>query len=107
MKGTQKMKAILEGKITSIKAKDTVTVEVVRMFKHPLYQKRIRRYSKFLAHYEGNELKVGETVKIIETRPISKNKHFKVMTKEESTKKTIKEEEKVVEKKVLKTKTKK
>lgn len=68
----------LTGKVVSDKMKDTVVVLVERYEKHPRYGKYIRRSKKFKAHDEGNTAKVGEKVTIVETRPISKDKHFKL-----------------------------
>ncbi len=75
------MAKILSGKIISTKMNKTVTVQVVRKFRHPLYQKVITRHKKYKAHNEELELKVGDVVEIRETRPISKDKHFKVTRK--------------------------
>ncbi len=57
---------------------NTVNVLVERYVKHPLYGKIMRRHTKFLAHNENPEIKLGDMVVIEEIRPISKNKHFKV-----------------------------
>ena len=64
------------GVIVKSAMKDTVTVSVVRYVKHPRYKKYIRRSKKYLVHAPGNASKVGDTVVISETRPISKRKHF-------------------------------
>ena len=66
-------------KIVSIKMSKTVVVEVDRQIVHPLYKKVMRRTSRFKAHNEDATLKVGDIVKIMSTRPISKEKHFKVI----------------------------
>lgn len=66
-------------KIVSIKMSKTVVVEVDRQIVHPLYKKVMRRTSRFKAHNENASLKVGDVVKIMSTRPISKEKHFKVI----------------------------
>lgn len=57
----------------------TVTVEVPASFAHPRYDKVVRRTTKFHAHDETNDAKVGDTVRIIETRPISKQKRWRVV----------------------------
>lgn len=57
----------------------TVTVEVPTQFSHPRYDKVVRRSSKFHAHDEGNEARVGDTVRIMETRPVSKQKRWRVV----------------------------
>ncbi len=72
---------VLSGVITSDKMQDTVTVLVTRYIKHPQYGKYIRRRKKYLAHDPGNTHKIGEKVTIIESKPISKNKTFRVVDK--------------------------
>ena len=72
-------KRILIGTVVSDKTDKTVTVLVERKVKHPLYGKIIRRSKKYHAHDEGNEFKPGDTVRIEETRPISKTKTWKVL----------------------------
>ena len=70
---------ILVGTVVSDKTDKTVTVLVERKVKHPLYGKIIRRSKKYHAHDEGNEFRPGDTVRIEETRPISKTKTWKVL----------------------------
>jgi small subunit ribosomal protein S17 len=72
-------KRILTGTVTSNKTDKTVTVLVERKVKHPLYGKIIRRSKKYHAHDEANEYTVGDTVRIEETRPISKTKTWAVI----------------------------
>ena len=72
-------KRILVGTVVSDKTDKTVTVLVERKVKHPLYGKIIRRSKKYHAHDEGNEFRPGDTVRIEETRPISKTKTWKVL----------------------------
>ncbi len=72
---------VLQGKIVSAKMKDTIVVSIDSFKKHPKYQKYMKKQNKIMAHDEGNKHKEGEIVEIIETRPISKNKHFKVLEK--------------------------
>ena len=71
-------KKILKGTITSAKNNKTVVVEVTRKFKHPFYEKVIKRSKKYHAHDEKNKFKEGEIVSIIETKPISKKKRRQV-----------------------------
>ena len=71
---------VLRGKVVASKMQDTITVAVERYVKHPKYKKYLRRTKKYLVHDAGNTAKVGETVDIIETRPISKRKSFKLVT---------------------------
>ncbi len=72
-------KRILIGTVVSDKTDKTVTVKVERKVKHPLYGKIIRRSKKYHAHDEDNAYKAGETVRIEETRPISKTKAWRVI----------------------------
>ena len=66
----------LRGTVVSDKMRDTVAVLVTRYVKHPRVGKYVRRRKKYLAHDAGNTHRIGETVTIRETRPISKRKHF-------------------------------
>jgi small subunit ribosomal protein S17 len=72
-------KRVLTGTIVSDKTDKTVVVKVERRVKHPLYGKIIKRSKKYHAHDEGNAFKEGETVRIEETRPISKLKTWTVL----------------------------
>lgn len=76
---TPKKTKILSGKVVSDKMKDTVVVLVDSYKKHPMYGKYMSRQKKFKAHDEGNKCKIGDVVRIKETRPISKDKHFEVI----------------------------
>jgi small subunit ribosomal protein S17 len=71
---------VLSGVVTSDKMKDTVVVLVERYEKHPKYEKFIKYKKKFKAHDAGNTKKIGDKVDIIETRPISKDKHFMIVS---------------------------
>ena len=66
------------GVVVAKKMKKTVTVQVKRQFRHPLYKKIIRRRKKFLAHDEYEKCKLGDIVRIVQTRPISKRKCWRV-----------------------------
>ena len=66
----------LRGIVVKTAMKDTVTVSVERYVKHPKYKKYQRRSKKYLVHAPGNSVSVGDTVVIVETKPISKRKHF-------------------------------
>ena len=68
-----------KGKVVSLANQKTVSVEVARKWKHPLYHKIVNKGKKFASHYEGFELKIGDEVIIQECRPISKTKHFTVI----------------------------
>tara|TARA_Y100000766_G_scaffold284877_1_gene305174 strand:+ start:8142 stop:8393 length:252 start_codon:yes stop_codon:yes gene_type:complete len=67
------------GVVTSNKMDKSIVVSVVRKEKHPLYGKFLMKTSKFTAHDEKNDCNNGDTVKIMETRPISKNKCWRVV----------------------------
>ena len=69
----------LVGKVVSAKNDKTITVLVETYGKHPLYGKRVKSSKKYAAHDEKNEAKIGDTVRIAETRPLSKNKHFRLV----------------------------
>ena len=71
-------KKILTGKVISSKMNKTITVLVERKYQHPLFKKIIKTKKKYQAHDENNKHKIGDTVKIEESKPISKLKKFKV-----------------------------
>lgn len=66
------------GTVISDKMQKTVIVKIMHLTKHPKYSKTIKRYNKFKVHDEKNIAKIGDTVRIVETRPLSKDKHFRV-----------------------------
>jgi small subunit ribosomal protein S17 len=67
------------GKVVSNKMDKTVVVAITRLFQHPVYKKTVKKVSKFKAHDEKNECQIGDNVKIIETRPVSKDKRWLVL----------------------------
>lgn len=67
------------GKVVSDKMKKTVSVMVESLYRHPQYGKVVKRRKKFMVHDEEQRCHVGDKVKIIETRPLSKTKHWKVI----------------------------
>lgn len=67
------------GRVLSNKMNKTVVVSVERSVIHPLYRKVLRRITKFKAHDEQNVCKIGDRVRMVETRPISKDKHWRVV----------------------------
>ena len=69
----------LVGKVVSDKADKTITVLVETYKNDPIYHKRVKYSKKYAAHDEKNEAKVGDRVRIVETRPLSKNKHFRLV----------------------------
>jgi small subunit ribosomal protein S17 len=71
---------ILQGVVVSDKGQKTVIIEVERRFMHPVYKKFIRRSKRYHAHDEARACKVGETVRIMECRPISKLKRWVVLS---------------------------
>jgi small subunit ribosomal protein S17 len=75
-------KRILQGVVVSDKMDKTVVVEVERRVQHPIYKKFIRRSKRYHAHDESNAVKAGQTVRIIESRPLSKTKRWVVLTEE-------------------------
>lgn len=74
------MKSIT-GKIVSTRNSKTIIVEVERQSFYPTYEKIVRRSKKYKAHYEGKDLKCGDTVEIVSSRPYSKDKHYKFLKK--------------------------
>lgn len=65
--------------VSAGKMDKTIVVEVVSRVKSPIYKKVVKKAKKFKAHDELNQCRVGDTVKIMETRPLSKDKHFRVV----------------------------
>ena len=75
---TEKRK-VREGTVVSTKMQKTVTVKVERTMRHPEFAKVITRAKKYYAHNEDPQIQVGQTVRIVETRPLSKLKRWKVV----------------------------
>jgi len=67
------------GIVTSDKADKTITVAIERRVKHPIYGKFVKKTTKFHAHDEKNECTIGDTVRIMETRPLSKTKRWRLV----------------------------
>ena len=67
------------GKVVSNKMDKSITVQVDRKVKHPVYGKFMRKSNKFMAHDANNECSIGDTVKIMETRPTSKRKRWRLI----------------------------
>jgi small subunit ribosomal protein S17 len=67
------------GVVSSNKMEKTITVTVERKVKHPLYGKFVKKSTKFHAHDEKNECSIGDTVKIMESRPLSKTKRWRLV----------------------------
>jgi len=70
---------ILSGKVVSTKMSNTLVVEVAKSRLHPLYKKIIRKTKKYKIHNEDKNVSVGDTVRLVPTRPISKEKHYKLL----------------------------
>lgn len=73
------VKRELVGKVVSDKTDKTITVLVETYRKDPLYGKRVKYSKKYAAHDEKNEAKIGDVVRIVETRPLSKTKNFRLV----------------------------
>jgi len=69
----------LEGIVVSNKMSKTIVVKIETSKPHPLYKKTIKRSKNFKAHDETNEAKIGDKVEIMETRPLSRDKHFRLV----------------------------
>ncbi len=72
-------KKVYAGKVLSDKMNKTVVVGVTRLYQHPVYKKTVKKLTKFKVHDEENRCKVGDTVSIIEARPLSKEKRWAVL----------------------------
>ena len=70
---------VLQGRVISDKTEKTITVLVETYKNHPLYKKRVKYSKKYLAHDEQNQAHIGDKVSIMETRPLSKTKHFRLI----------------------------
>ena len=73
------LRKVRTGKVVSDKMDKTIVVAVVDNVKHPLYNKIVKRTYKLKAHDENNECKIGDTVKVMETRPLSKDKRWRLV----------------------------
>ena len=79
MSDENKVSRTLTGRVSSNKMDKTITVSVERKVKHPLYGKFVKKSTKFHAHDEKNECSIGDTVRIMETRPLSKLKRWRLV----------------------------
>ena len=75
----RKLRKVRTGKVVSDKMEKTIVVAVVDNVKHPLYNKIVKRTYKLKAHDENNECNIGDTVKVMETRPLSKDKRWRLV----------------------------
>jgi len=78
MSTKQSRKTTKIGRVTGTKMQKTVTVQVERQVRHPLYKKIVRHRKNFLVHDEYEKCKLGDVVKIVETRPLSKRKRWRI-----------------------------
>lgn len=74
----ERYRKVRTGKVVSAKMNKTVVVAVERLVKHPLYQKYVKRTTRLYAHDEKNDAREGDTVRVEETRPLSKLKRWRV-----------------------------
>lgn len=70
---------VLRGVVVSDKMDKTIVVEIDTSKSHPLYGRHVKYTTKFKAHDENNEAHVGDTIEVMETRPLSKDKHFRLV----------------------------
>jgi small subunit ribosomal protein S17 len=76
---TRNLRKTRIGQVVSNKMEKSVTVAIERKVKHPIYGKFVKTTTKFMAHDEKNECNIGDTVSIMEIRPLSKNKRWRVV----------------------------
>ncbi|MCW2277807.1 30S ribosomal protein S17 [Heliophilum fasciatum] len=79
MVSEQKERKTLIGKVVSDKMQKTIVVAVEERIQHPLYGRTVKKTKRFKAHDEENVCKIGDTVKIVETRPLSKEKRWQLV----------------------------
>jgi small subunit ribosomal protein S17 len=75
----QKRRKVLLGQVVSNRMQKTITVRVERRLRHPIYERVVKRSKKFHAHDENNQCQIGDQVRIIETRPLSKTKRWRLL----------------------------
>jgi small subunit ribosomal protein S17 len=75
---TRQERQVLTGRVTSAKMEKTIVVEVLRLVQHPKYRRVVRISKKFYAHDEQKQAKIGDTVRIVASRPISKLKRWRL-----------------------------
>lgn len=76
---SRNLRKVRVGQVVSNKMDKSITVSVSRKVKHPIYGKFVGKTTKFMAHDESNDCNVGDTVRIMETRPLSKSKRWRVV----------------------------
>ncbi len=78
MTETRNQRKVRQGRVVSDKMQKTVVVAIERLVEHPLYGKRMKQTTRFHAHDQDNECREGDVVEIMETRPLSKTKRWRV-----------------------------
>lgn len=78
-KSTRSLRKERTGLVTSNKMDKSIVIQVERRVKHPIYKKFVKKSSKFVAHDENNDCNIGDTVRVMETRPLSKNKCWRLL----------------------------
>lgn len=78
MTETRNQRKVRQGRVVSDKMQKTVVVAIERLVEHPLYGKRMKQTARFHAHDQDNECREGDVVEIMETRPLSKSKRWRV-----------------------------
>jgi len=78
MEKTEKKKPVKVGTVVSTAMDKTIVVKVARLVKHPLYGKYVKRFSRLKAHDEREDAKLGDTVEVLFTRPLSKSKRWRL-----------------------------
>ncbi len=76
---SRKRRRVIQGVVVSDKMDKTRVVQIERLVKHPLYKKYIKRSRKFMMHDENNETRVGDVVRMMETRPLSRHKRWRLV----------------------------
>jgi small subunit ribosomal protein S17 len=76
---TRNLRKTRTGKVVSNKMDKSIVVAVERKVKHPIYGKFLKKTSRFMAHDENNDCNIGDTVRIMETRPLSKRKRWRLI----------------------------
>jgi small subunit ribosomal protein S17 len=79
VENSRNLRKVRTGKVVSDKMDKTITVAIVDNVKHPLYGKIVKKTYKLKAHDENNECRIGDTVKVMETRPLSKDKRWRLV----------------------------
>lgn len=77
--GTRGQRKVMRGRVVSDAADKSIVVEVETRRQHPFFKKMVKKSKRFMAHDEQNECRVGDTVRIIETRPLSKRKRWRLV----------------------------